>query len=276
MNASEWWMCGAPEGILAWLGRSSDDRCLRLFCCACCRLIWPLITDPSSRKAVEVSERFADGLADSFKLRSAATAVRGLHCSGAGGWLGAWAAAEAAGDDARVASAWVPAWAAEAAGEAAARSALIADESAHADAIAAGVWQQQRQFQCGVLRDIFVNPFKPAPALEPGWLRWRDGAVVQAVQASYERGDCEDLTHLARLLEQAGCANEEILAHCRASSRHVRGCWVLDLLLRKRDLPGREQGLLRFAQGARAATREAFVPRYSMRRPPASARLACG
>jgi hypothetical protein len=274
MNASEWWMCSSPEGILAWLGRSADDRCLRLFCCACCRLIWPLITDESSRKAVEFSERYADGFISSSELRAREAAVRGLRCLGAGGWLGAWAAAEAAGDDARVASAWVPAWSAEAAGEAAARSTVAADESAPAEEIAAEVWRLQRQLQCAVLRDIFVNPFQPAVPLESGWLRWRNGAVVQAAQASYDRGDCEDLTHLARLLQQAGCENEDILAHCRASSRHVRGCWVLDLLLRKRDLPGREQGLLRFAQGGRAATREAFAPRYPRQRPPASARLA--
>jgi hypothetical protein len=274
MNASEWWMCSAPEGILAWLGRNADDRCLRLFCCACCRLIWPLISDEQSRKAVETSERFAGGLVSSTALQAAEAAVRGLRCSGAGGWLGAWAAAESAGIDARVAAAWVPAWAAEAAGEAAARSSVAADESAPAEEIAAEVWRQQRQLQCTVLRDIFPNPFQPAIQIESDCLRWRNGAVAQVAQASYDRGDCEDLSHLARLLEQAGCANDDVLAHCRASSGHVRGCWVLDLLLRKRDLPGREQGLLRFAHGARAATREAFAPRYPRQRPPASARMA--
>ena len=95
--------------------------------------------------------------------------------------------------------------------------------------------------------------------------KWR--VPAQAAQASYDRGDCEDLTHLARLLEQAGCDNEDILAHCRASAVTCAVCWVLDLLLRKQDLPGREQGLLRFAQGGRAATREAFVPRYPRDRP---------
>jgi hypothetical protein len=168
----------------------------------------------------------------------------------------------------------VPAWAAEAAGEAAARSSVAADESAPAEEIAAGVWRQQRQLQCMVLRDIFPNPFQPAIQIESDSLQWRNDSIEQAAQASYDRGECEDLSHLALLLEQAGCANEDVLAHCRASSGHVRGCWVLDLLLRKRDLPGREQGLLRFAHGARAATRKAFAPRYPTQKPPATGRRA--
>jgi hypothetical protein len=35
---------------------------------------------------------------------------------------------------------------------------------------------------------------------------------------------------LADALEDAGCTNQDILAHCRAGGEHVRGCWVVDLL----------------------------------------------
>ena len=39
---------------------------------------------------------------------------------------------------------------------------------------------------------------------------------------------------LADALQYAGCANEDILGHCRdASATHVRGCWVIDLVLGK-------------------------------------------
>src|SRR5262245_47649103 len=34
----------------------------RLFACACCRLLEPLLTDPRSRQAIDVGERLADGL----------------------------------------------------------------------------------------------------------------------------------------------------------------------------------------------------------------------
>ncbi len=38
---------------------------------------------------------------------------------------------------------------------------------------------------------------------------------------------------LADALEDAGCDNAEILAHCRGGGEHVRGCWVVDLILGK-------------------------------------------
>ena len=43
----------------------------------------------------------------------------------------------------------------------------------------------------------------------------------------------EDLPILADALEEAGCANQDLLAHCRHSGEHVRGCWAVDLLLGK-------------------------------------------
>jgi hypothetical protein len=35
---------------------------------------------------------------------------------------------------------------------------------------------------------------------------------------------------LADALEEAGCDNADILAHCREPGVHVRGCWVVDLI----------------------------------------------
>ncbi len=38
---------------------------------------------------------------------------------------------------------------------------------------------------------------------------------------------------LGDALMDAGCDNEEVVSHCRSNGLHVRGCWVLDLILEK-------------------------------------------
>jgi hypothetical protein len=45
--------------------------------------------------------------------------------------------------------------------------------------------------------------------------------------------DVTRLAVLADALEDAGCDNGDILQHCRGDGPHVRGCWVVDLLLGK-------------------------------------------
>jgi hypothetical protein len=36
---------------------------------------------------------------------------------------------------------------------------------------------------------------------------------------------------LADALQDAGCDDEAVLAHCREPREHVRGCWVVDLAM---------------------------------------------
>jgi pSer/pThr/pTyr-binding forkhead associated (FHA) protein len=69
--------------------------------------------------------------------------------------------------------------------------------------------------------------------VETAWLAWHGGRIVSMVAHLFEAGDFGDLPVLADALEEAGCADTDILAHCRAGGGHVRGCWVLDLLLGK-------------------------------------------
>ena len=45
--------------------------------------------------------------------------------------------------------------------------------------------------------------------------------------------DSDRLAVLADALEEAGCENEDILQHLRGPGPHVRGCWVVDLVLGK-------------------------------------------
>jgi hypothetical protein len=50
----------------------------------------------------------------------------------------------------------------------------------------------------------------------------------------YESRDFGAMPILADALQDAGCTSDDILKHCRdAHATHVRGCWVVDLVLGK-------------------------------------------
>jgi hypothetical protein len=84
-----------------------------------------------------------------------------------------------------------------------------------------------------LVRDLF-RPVTFAPAtVSPAWLAWNDGTVVKIAQAIYDERAFERLPVLADALEDAGCDNADIRRHCREPGEHVRGCWVVDLLLGK-------------------------------------------
>lgn len=92
--------------------------------------------------------------------------------------------------------------------------------------------QPEQRAQCNILRDIFGNPFRPV-TLDAAWLAWNNGTVVKLAQAIYDERAFDHLPILADALEDAGCHHEDILTHCRGTGPHVRGCWVVDLLLEK-------------------------------------------
>lgn len=81
-----------------------------------------------------------------------------------------------------------------------------------------------------LLRDIVGNPFRPV-AFDPGW---RTSTVVALAEQMYGSRDFAPMPILADALQDTGCENEDILAHCcDPAAPHVRGCWVVDLVLGK-------------------------------------------
>jgi hypothetical protein len=86
--------------------------------------------------------------------------------------------------------------------------------------------------QAALLRCVFDNPFRPV-TVAPAWLSWNGATVPKLAQAIYDERRFGDLPILADALEEASCDNSDVLAHCRSGGEHVRGCWVVDLLLGK-------------------------------------------
>ena len=87
---------------------------------------------------------------------------------------------------------------------------------------------QELRVQADLVRDIFGNPFRPV-TFSPSW--HTDTAVTLARQM-YESRDFSAMPILADALQDAGCDNDDILTHCRDPKQpHVRGCWVVDLVL---------------------------------------------
>jgi hypothetical protein len=84
----------------------------------------------------------------------------------------------------------------------------------------------EQECQAGVIRCIFGNPFRPV-TIDPCWSTRTVTALAQAI---YTDRAFDRLPILADALEDAGCTAADILAHCRGSGEHVRGCWVVDLL----------------------------------------------
>ncbi len=79
------------------------------------------------------------------------------------------------------------------------------------------------------LRDLFGNPFRPV-AFDP---RWRTADTVGLARGIYEDRAFDRLPLLADALMDAGCADVQVIGHCRSEGPHVRGCWVVDLVLGK-------------------------------------------
>jgi hypothetical protein len=239
MTEQEWLDCTYPGKMREFLRGKVSDRKLRLFALACNRRIWSLITDPRSRKAVEAIELYVENLiGEEDYQRAIEPALAAEEAESAATRAAHYAATAARSANADQAARAAARWAADAVAEHIVEQSQHEDETVYAEADRAGDVEEREQ--CGLLRDILGNPFRPSPPLPPAVLSWNDLTVPRIAEAIYEERrmpegtlDNGRLAVLADALEEAGCTNPDILSHCRSGGEHVRGCWVVDLLLGK-------------------------------------------
>src|SRR5262245_42598612 len=200
MNEQDWRTCNDPKRMLDFLRSKSTDRKLRLFTCGFFRTFWHRKIDEESLVALETSEHFADGLATAEELQSSRERARQASRSGN-------ESAEFAANTAALDANW-------AAGR------LLGH--ATNDLI--------RRNQVEILQDLWGPlPFRHVP-MDSSWLSPK---VAKLAHSIYDDRAFGRLAVLADALEEAGCHDSDIISHCRGPCLHVRGCWVLDLILGK-------------------------------------------
>jgi hypothetical protein len=236
MTESEWAVCTDPTQMLEflWASMKASDRKLRLFTVACGRLVWDVITLAELHAAIEVGERYADGLASEEEREAAGPAA-----------LGAFYGHLRRGLDLRRV-------------EINSLSQMfVATYAARVDKEVTMYWKQgtsafrlkarevaplTEREHCSVLRDVFGPlPFRTV-AVPPSLFTWQNGTIARLVEAGYEIRripagtlEPERLGVLADALEEAGYCEQKVLSHLRQQEgQHWRGCWVLDLLLNKK------------------------------------------
>ena len=258
MTETAWLACADPATMLSSLADRASPRKLRLFAAACCRrllrLQFPI--EPELR----ILERFADGQAGTEELARVGACGRYKwdqdidNNDGAVNYFVCSALEDAAAQefDAEVArcAALAVAWHASRVVLGRQRSmpegmrpgpdVILVDDGCPQcrlnivnrcyDESAEAAFAEERRYQCAVLRDIFGDAFRAAPAAE-ACPSWQDGTVRNMAWSIYEERAFERLPILADALEDAGCGDEQLLAHCRQGGEHVRGCWAVDRVL---------------------------------------------
>jgi hypothetical protein len=208
MTEPEWAECRDPGPMLAFLRQrgTASERKLRLFAVACVRRVAHLIPDAAGHKALVVAERYADRLVTERALHAIADVFSPCGVYNADYGHPAMRAAHFA----------------------------LYPETAERAAASAVVARRRRlqaaelEAQVALLRCLFDSFAPPSPASV-----WNSGVVVGLAQAIYEERAFDRLPVLADALEEAGCADAALLAHCRQPGEHARGCRGIDFILGK-------------------------------------------
>jgi hypothetical protein len=221
MTEEEWFTPGNLKKHEDFLHAQKRARKLRLFGIACCRELEPWIDEPKLLEALVRAEQFADKeLSDSTiaKWRRKVNQLERERVKGRG-------------------NTWTPQMAVYR------NVSTVCLESQytgysdnwrvlvyHGEIFGKDFVRRGPQRAHALLLDIFDNPFRPVSFSSS----WRTDTALSLAIQMYDSRDFGAMPILADALQDAGCEDPAILAHCRDTNQaHVRGCWVVDLVLGK-------------------------------------------
>ena len=227
--------------MLLFLRGRASERKLRLAGCAYCRGVWPLL-GKASRRVVVLGEELADRPVDEERVMPSCgrrfNRDNVFYTSGVNDTSRHDIAYRVAINDGWYTVQWTM-----------------------------GNWANYRVANT-FIRDIFGNPFRPV-AFDPAWLTSTAVALAEGIYAdrAFDR-----LPILADALQDAGCDDADILDHCRGDGPHVRGCWVVDLVLGEgvgeRGASARKVALSAQAEGQGFGDRRDLAKGSHIREPP--------
>jgi hypothetical protein len=230
MTEQQWLDCTDPTSMLTFMRAKVSERKWRLFACACYRRAMAIQAELSQSGSVIVvpmeitlAENYADHQVSYDELAQLYRRKTGFPLSFNEFFLFGGGETSLIHPDplplefVRSLATWPS--------EAAASRSMTAIEVTAARAI-----EQKRHRE--MIHCLVGNPFN-AISLDPVWLSWSDHTVGKIAQAIYDNCVFDQMPILADALEEAGCTEPSILDHCHSGGEHVRGCWVVDLLLGK-------------------------------------------
>jgi hypothetical protein len=217
MTEADWLACSTTSRMLDYLRDKCTARKLRLFICAALRQdsVWTLLSSKSSRQAVEVGERYSEGIATSKEMTSARNGAHRVFLR----MFATGTSAQRVSLGLTVDMTWLD-------------SHLLRHGVTNCIRY---ICEDGLPIPVALLCDIFGNPFRSPPGLAPSLL---NPDVLAHARSAYDDRllpagtlNPSHLASLADALAAAGCTDAELLGHLRSPVNHVRGCFAIDLIL---------------------------------------------
>lgn len=200
MTEADWLAGTDPIAMTEFVSPAVGARRCRLLAVGCLRLLWGRMS-PAEHRAAKVAERYADGDATLSELNFARAACGTYTAS-------AHAARWTTGPSREL------------------------REAMSTVLTFTGVAGAEVPAQVELVRDVFGKPFRPLAKFPK---EWKSSTVLALSRGIYADRAFDRMPILADALQDAGCSDERVVSHCLdPARRHVRGCWVLDLLLGKK------------------------------------------